>query len=48
MTVDRTKARTAKRTEVMEKIWDRTNQKHKDLLILVVSLENPQGWRISA
>ena len=48
MTIDRTKAGTAKITEVMERILDRTNQKHKDLLILVISLENPQGWRISA
>ena len=48
MTIDRTKARTAKRTEVMERIGDRTNQKHKDLQILHISLENPQGWRISA
>ena len=38
------KGRTAKIMKVME----RTNQKHKDLLILVISLEKPQGWRISA
>ena len=48
MTIDKTKARTAKRTEVMERIRDRTNLKHKDLLILVIILENPQGWRTSA
>ena len=48
MTVDRTKARAAKRTEVVERIRDRTSQKHKGLLILNVSLENPHGWRISA
>ena len=48
MTIDRTRARTAKRTEVMERIRDRIKQQHKDLLILVISLENPQGWRISA
>ena len=44
MTVDRTRARTAKRTEVMERIGDRINLEHKDLLILVISLENPQGY----
>ena len=48
MAIDRTRARTAKRTEVMEGIEDRINLEHKDLLILVISLENPQGWRISA
>ena len=48
MTIDRTKARTTKRTEVMKRIRDRIILEHKDLLILVISLENPQGWRISA
>ena len=37
-----------KRTEVMERIGHRINLEHKDLLILVISLENPQGWRTSA
>ena len=46
MTIDRTRARTAKRTEVMERIGDRIKLDHKDLL--VISLENPQGWRTSA
>ena len=32
----------------MERIRDRIILEHKDLLILAVSLENPQGWRISA
>ena len=48
MTIDRTRVRTAKRTEVMERIGDRIKLEHKDLLILVISLENPQGWRTSA
>ena len=48
MTIDRTRARTVQRTEVMERIGDRINQKHKNLQILHVSLENPQGWRTSA
>ena len=48
MTIDRTRAKTAKKTEVIERIWDRTNQEYKDLLIVVFNLENPQGWRISA
>ena len=42
MTIDRTRARTVKRTEVMERIRDRIILEHKDLLILVISLENPQ------
>ena len=48
MTLDRTKARTVKRTEVMERIRDRIILEHKDLLILVINQENPQGWRKSA
>ena len=48
MTVDRTRVRTTKRTEVMERIRDRINLEHKDLLILVISLENPQGLGTSA
>ena len=47
-TIDRTRARATKRTEVMERIRDRIILEHKDLPILVISLENPQGWRISA
>ena len=47
MMVDRTRVRATKRTEVMERISDRIIQEHKDLLILVVSLENSQEWRIS-
>ena len=47
MTVDRTRARATKRTEVMERIRDRIILEHTDLLILVINLENPQGWRES-
>ena len=32
-----------KRTEEMERIWDRINLESKDLLILHINLENPQG-----
>ena len=42
MIVDRTRARATKRTKVMERIRDRIILEHKDLLILVVSLENPR------
>ena len=48
MTINKTRARTAKRTEVMVRIGDRINLEHKDILILVISLENSQGWRTSA
>ena len=48
MTIDRTRARATKRTEVMEGIRDRIILEHKDLLTLVINLENPQGWRESA
>ena len=48
MTVDRARARATKRTEVMERIRDRIILEHKDLLIIVINLENPQGWRESA
>ena len=48
MTIDRPKEKTAKRTEVMERIRDRINLEHKDFLILVISLDNPQGWGTSA
>ena len=41
------RARTAKRTEVKKRIGDRINLEHKDLLILIISLENPKGWRTS-
>ena len=48
MTIDRTRPRATKRTEVFERIMDRIILEHKDLLILVINLENPQEWRESA
>ena len=48
MTVDRTRPRATKITEVMERIRDRIILECKDLLILVINLENPQRWRESA
>ena len=48
MTIDRTRPRATRRTEVMERIMDRIILEHNDLLILVINLENPQGWRGSA
>ena len=42
MTVDRTRARATKITEVIERTRDRIILEHKDLQILVVSLENPR------
>ena len=43
MTIDRTRPRATRRTEVMERIRDRIILEHSDLLILVINLENPQG-----
>ena len=40
MIIDRTRPRATKRTEVMERIRDRIILEHKDLLILVIHLEN--------
>ena len=37
-----------KKNQVMERTRDRIMLEHKDLLILVINLENPQGWRESA
>ena len=48
MTTDRIRARATKRTEVMERIRNRIILEHKDLLILVINLENPKGCRESA
>ena len=48
MTADRTRPRATNRTEVIERIRDRIILEHKDLPILVIHLENPQGWRESA
>ena len=46
MTIDRTRPRATKRTEVMERIRDRIILEHKDLLNLVINLENPQGVKV--
>ena len=43
----RARTRATKRTEVMERIRDRIILEHKYLLIIVINLENPQGWRES-
>ena len=48
MTVDRTRARATNQNELMERIRDRIILEHKDLLILVINLENPQGWKENA
>ena len=42
------KGKNNKKNQGNGKNLDRTIQKHKDLLIVVISLENPQGWRTSA
>ena len=48
MTIDRTEARATNQNELVERIRDRIIQEHTDLLILVINLENPQGWKESA
>ena len=48
MTVDRTEARATNQNELVERIRDRIILEHTDLLILVINLENPQGWKESA
>ena len=48
MNVDKTEERTANQNELVERSRDRITQKHKDLQILHVNLENPQGWKESA
>ena len=42
------KAKNSKKNREMERSRDRINLESKDLLILDISLENPQGWRASA
>ena len=42
------KGKNSKKNRGNGKDWGRINLEHKDLLILVISLENPQGWRTSA
>ena len=48
MTEDRTEATETNQNELMERIRDRIILEHMDLLILVINLENPQGWKESA
>ena len=48
MTIDRTRARATNQNELVERIRDRIILEHMDLLILVINLENPQGWKESA
>ena len=48
MTIDRTEARVTNQNELVERTWDRIILEHTDLLILVINLENPQGWKESA
>ena len=48
MTIDRTTARETNQNELVERIRDRIILEHKDLLILVINLENSQGWKESA
>ena len=45
MTVDKTEARATNQNELVERIRDRIMLEHMDLLILVINLENPQGWK---
>ena len=48
MTIDRTRARAANQNELVERIRNRIILEHRDLLILVINLQNPQGWKESA
>ena len=48
MTIDKTKARATNQNELVERIRDRIMLQHTDLQILVINLENPQGWKESA
>ena len=48
MTVDRTRARATNQSELVERIRDRIILEQKDLLILVINLENHKGWKESA
>ena len=45
MTIDRTRARAANQNELVERIRDTIIMEHKDLLILVINLENPPGMK---
>ena len=48
MTVDKTEARATNKNELMERIMDRIMLEHMDPQILVINLENPQEWKVSA
>ena len=48
MTVDKTEARATNQNELVERIRDRIILEQTNLLILVMNLENPQGWKESA
>ena len=48
MTKDKTEARATNQNELVERIRDRIMLEHMDLQILVINLENPQGWKESA
>ena len=48
MTIDKTETRATNQNELVERIRDRIILEHMDLLILVINLENPQGWKESA
>ena len=47
MTMDRTETGATNQNELVERIRGRIILEHTDLLILVINLENPQGWKES-
>ena len=47
MTIERTEARATNHNKLVERIRDRIILEHTDLLVLVINLENPQGWKES-
>ena len=47
MTIDKTIVEKAKRTTRMERSGHRTKLEIRDLPILNISLESPQGWKVS-
>ena len=48
MTIGRTEARATNQNKLVEGIRDRIILELMDLLILVINLENLQGWKESA
>ena len=48
MTIEKAEARATNKNELVERIRDRIMLEHMDLQILVINLENPQGWKESA